>query len=340
MEELVYVSPGKLEWRETPAPRIESGSAALVRPLAVATCDLDVDVIRGRVPYLEGPYPFGHEGVAEVVEIGDDVTTVQPGDVVVVPFQICCGDCKACRAGHTGNCTSVPRGSSYGLGALGGSWGGFLSDVVSVPYADAMLVRLPDGIDPVGVASASDNLPDAWRTVGPPLAEQPGADVLVVGGGAPSIGLYAVALARALGAGSVDYADRSPERAVLAESLGARIVERDGARRIGRYAITVDASSHPEGLAATLRSTAADGICTSVGIYYTETTPVPLLEMYTKGITFKTGRTHARPAIPEVLALVADGRLEPGRVTSRTAAWADAVDALADPPTKLVLTRP
>lgn len=339
MQELVYVSPGKLEWRAAPAPQIESGKGALVRPLAVSTCDLDVGVIRGLVPLLEGPYPFGHEGIAEVVDIGDDVTTVRPGDRVVVPFQISCGECDACRAGHTGNCTSVPRGSSYGLGALGGAWGGFVSDLVSVPYADAMLVPLPDGVDPVAVASASDNLPDAWRTVGPTLAEHPGADVLVVGGGAPSIGLYAVAMAVALGAGSVDYADRNPERAALAESLGARVVERDGARRIGRYPVTVDASSDPDGLAATLRSTAADGVCTSVGIYYTETTPVPLLEMYTKGITFKTGRTHARPAISEVLALVADGRLDPGRVTSRTAAWADAADALADPPTKLVLTR-
>jgi alcohol dehydrogenase len=67
-----------------------------------------------------------------------------------------------------------------------------------------MLVKIPIGIDPLAIASASDNIPDGWRTVGPQLAADPGAEVLVVGGdaGPNSIGLYATGFAVALERGA------------------------------------------------------------------------------------------------------------------------------------------
>ena len=85
----------------------------------------------------------------------------------------------------------------YGFGAVGRDSGGFLSDVVRVPWADHMLVPLPDGLDPVAVASASDNIPDAWRTVGPAAREgarrhRAGRRAVRAPG---SIGLYAAGIA-------------------------------------------------------------------------------------------------------------------------------------------------
>ncbi|MBH9879285.1 dehydrogenase, partial [Clostridioides difficile] len=65
------------------------------------------------------PFPFGHECVGEVVEIGEGVTTVAPGDRVVVPFQIACGECPRCRRGTTASCEAVPQAASYGLGRGG-----------------------------------------------------------------------------------------------------------------------------------------------------------------------------------------------------------------------------
>ena len=88
-----------------------------------------------------------------------------------------------------------------------------------------------------------------------------------------------------------------------------------------------------------MRSTEPDGICTSIGIYFSETTPVPLLEMYTRGITFKTGRVHARTCIPDVLSLAAEGRIHPERVTGAVAAWDDAAEALAHHTVKTVIVR-
>src|SRR5207302_1160221 len=120
-----------------------------------ALCDLDHPMIVGETPFPT-PIALGHECVAEVLAAGPAVESVAPGDVVVVPFQISCGECDRCRRGLTGSCEPMPDVSMYGFGSFGGSWGGMLTDVVRVPYADAMLIRVPDGVEPVALASASD----------------------------------------------------------------------------------------------------------------------------------------------------------------------------------------
>ncbi|HEX8053631.1 MAG TPA: alcohol dehydrogenase catalytic domain-containing protein, partial [Thermoleophilaceae bacterium] len=211
MRQLEITGVRSVEWREAPEPALGGDGEAIVRPLAVALCDLDSAFLTGAVPVGDG-FPFGHECVAEVVEVGDGVESVRPGDVVVVPFQISCGACEACEAGHTGSCRTVPRGSAYGMKPLGGDWGGALADRLRVPFADAMLVPLPDGLEPAAVASVADNVPDGFRTVAAPLAATPGAEVLVVGGFARSVGLYATAAAVALGASRVVYADTDEGR--------------------------------------------------------------------------------------------------------------------------------
>ncbi|MDY7104930.1 MAG: alcohol dehydrogenase catalytic domain-containing protein [Actinomycetota bacterium] len=338
MQRLVLKGAGEVAWEDVAEPTLPSDDAAIVRPLTLATCDLDVAVLQGRYP-LEGPYPFGHEGVAEVVEVGAAVTTVTPGDRVIVPFQISCGRCVPCRRGRTGNCAAHPPMTTYGLGPLGGlDWGGLAADLAAVPHADAMLVALPDGVAPTTAASCSDNVPDAWRCVGPQLAEEPGAEVLVVGGdgGSNSIGLYAAGLAITLGAARVVYLDDDADRLAVAETFGAQVI--DGPpRRIGSFPITVDAAGSEAGLRCAIESTSRDGTCTSAAVYLNDPS-LPLLGMYTRCCTFHTGRAHARAALPGVLDAVAAG-FDPSLVTSTVADWDDAVDALADPPMKLVLSR-
>ena len=339
MRELVFAGPRSLQWREAPEPRLSSDDGALVRPLAVSTCDLDGLIVAGASPF-PAPFPLGHECVAEVLEVGDRVGSLTPGQLVSVPFQISCGTCEACVAGRTSNCAEVPFMSTYGFGPAVDRWGGFLSDVVEVPFAEHMLVPVPEGLEPAAVASASDNLSDAWRAVGPALAELPGADVLVVGGAGPgSIGLYAAGVAVALGSRSVLYVDGDPARRETAARLGAQTLA-EKPKRVGPYPITVDASGDPQGLKLALRSTSPDGVCTSTAIYFGEQPALPLLEMYTKGITFRTGRVNARSAMPHVLGLAAGGHMHPELVTTRRVGWEDAPAALADGDwTKLVIER-
>lgn len=138
---------GRFVWRSVPSPPLPGPDGALVHPIAVATCDLDRAVVLGHSPFPL-PLHFGHECVAEVVQVGDQVTDFRPGQRVVVPFQISCGRCRHCQTGHTGSCVTVPPLSMYGFGVGGGHWGGALSDVLAVPYADAMLVSLPKGSSP------------------------------------------------------------------------------------------------------------------------------------------------------------------------------------------------
>jgi threonine dehydrogenase-like Zn-dependent dehydrogenase len=341
MRQLMFIEPHKLEWQDAPEPSLQTAEDALVRPLAVITCDIDGPTIRGETPLaMMGPYPFGHEFVARVAAVGEAVRTVSVGDLVSVSFQICCGTCARCRAGLTGSCQSVPPRSMFGFPlGLGGAWGGALSDSMRVPFADHMLVKLPDGVAPRSLASLSDNLPDGWRTVGPHLREHPGADVLIVAGSGHSIALYAAAIAVALGAGRVDFIDTDPTRLALAQRLGAMPIEGPPPRRAGQYPITVDASADADGLACALRSVAPGGVCTSIGIYYADTVPLPLLDMYGSGVRFHTGRANARADMPEVLALVQSGRLRPELVTSETVPWDAAAEALAEPSMKPVFVR-
>jgi threonine dehydrogenase-like Zn-dependent dehydrogenase len=341
MRQLTYEEVGRYAWREVPDPEITAPEQALVRPLVVACCDLDVAVAQGRAPLPPG-YAVGHEGLAEVVAVGDGVSGVRAGDRVVVPFQISCGACRECRRGATGSCASVPLMAMYGLGPLAGlNGGGFMSDLVLVPYADAMLIAVPDAVEPVAIASLSDNIPDGWRAVGPYAAELARLDpadrrVLVVG--RLSIGLYAAALAVALGA-QVDYVDTDRERLAAAEKLGAAVHDRPKPDKSwDPYPVTAHTSADPSVLAATLRATWADGVCTDTGIYYQPTVEMPMLQIFTRGVRFVTGRVNARAAIPQVLQLLAGGcDLSPA--VDRVVAWEDAPAAWPTMTGKTVFTR-
>jgi alcohol dehydrogenase len=209
-----------------------------------------------------------------------------------------------------------------------------------VPFADAMLVKVEPGSG--RLASCADNVPDGWRTVAPHLEKQPGAPVLILGGAGPgSIPLYAVGVARALGS-DVRYVDFDKRRLEIADSLGAEALEipaqGEYPKNFGKYAITVDGTANESGLACAIRSTDAGGVCTSTGIYFTPVA-MPLLEMYGTGVTFITGRVHARASLDAVLGLVNSGKLQPEKVTTETAPWDDAIDALKGYTTKLVITR-
>ncbi len=338
MRQLTFLRPGAFEWRDVPAPRLTCDTDAIVRPIAVARCDLDLYIATGVVRFA-GPIAFGHEAVAEVVEAGD-AAGVAPGTKVVVPFQLSCGRCDNCRRGFTGTCEAYPWLTAYGLARPGAlDRGGALSDLMHVPFADHMLVPLPAGVDPVAAASAADNIPDGWRAVAPQLAERPGASVLVIGGLAQSVALYAAGAAVALGAGRVLYLDDDAGRRERALSLGAAaqpLALAEGRSPEEQFEIVVEGAGTPEALAYAVRSTARNGRLTSVSIHLSQTTPVPLTEAYYKGLRFETGRVDARARLPAVLDCIACGGLHPEHVTHRVLPFAKAGDAMADPGPKLV----
>lgn len=338
MRQLTFIAPGQFEWRDVPAPVVADRRHAVVRPLAVARCDLDTFIATGFVP-MAGPFAFGHEAVAEVVDAAEE-TGFRPGDRVVVPFQISCGECPSCLRGFTASCRAVPPYSSFGLAGNGRKeFGGALADLMLVPFADHMLVRLPEGVAPLAAASAADNIPDGWRAVAPQLAQRPGASVLVVGGKARSVGLYAAGAAVALGAGRVLYLDDDADRRARALAMGAEAEPLSlGAGREPReqFEIVVEAAGDPAALAFAVMSCAPDGLLTSVAIHLDRATPVPLTGAYYKGINLQISRASARHHLPDVLGCMACGKLHPEHVTHRTVSFAEAGDAMTDDGPKLV----
>jgi threonine dehydrogenase-like Zn-dependent dehydrogenase len=338
MESLHFITPGAFEWREVPAPRLAADTDAVVRPIAVARCDLDLYIATGVVP-LPGPFAFGHEAVAEVVDAGPAAGVV-PGQRVIVPFQLSCGRCDACRRGLTGSCDAYPPLANYGLG--GGArtdYGGALAGAMHVAFADHMLVPLPAGLDPVAVASACDNIADGWRGVAPQLAARPGASVLVLGGLAQSVGLYAAGAAVAQGAGRVLYLDDDPGRCAAAAAMGAETAAFTGASPREPFEIVVEAAGSAAALGFAIRSAARNGVVTSVAIHLSRETPLPLTDAYYKGLTLTVARVDSRTHLPGVVDCLACGRLHPEHVTHRIARFADAGDAMADPGPKLVFVR-
>lgn len=369
MRELNFLSTGTLKWMEREDPVLITGDDAIVRPIVVSRCDGDtlplhhrvsramqvglktgiidpsVGSICGTIPF-KGPFAIGHEAIAEIVAVGPDVTGLDVGDKVVVPWSVSCGTCALCMRGLTSKCLTTRDGSTlaaYGFGPTSGSYGGMVSDLLRVPFASHMLVPLPAGLDPLRVAAASDNLSDAWRTVVPHLRQLPGATVLVLGGGAKSIGLYAAGLAAAHGAGAVDYLDTSDNRLERADKLGANAQRstRNGAVPNGRgYDIVVEASSRTSGVRRAIRATAPGGVCTAVGYYVATNTAVPLMHMYANDITLHLGVSHPRAVLPELLDWINTNDFPAEEVTSSLASFDDAPQAYSERTTKLVLHRP
>jgi alcohol dehydrogenase len=306
MRALIASPGGRLRWREVPAPSSPGPDGAIVHPIASSTCDLDCPLVLGATQ-LALPLHLGHECVAEVVAVGERVSNVKAGDRVIVPFQINCGRCAPCQAGRTGNCASVPPVSMYGMGLAAGHWGGAFSDQLAVPYAEAMLVALPNSIAPIAAASVADNVCDAYRHIAPhlpALLEQDAeTEVLILGATDPktlftaSLPLYTVLIARAYGARNITFADARPGIRSHAERLGASALHPRGLRRRPPTPLVIDLNTNP-GLA--LAHTAPDGICTSSGGLH-RSARVPLLRMYTRNAAFYVGRTHVRALIPRVL---------------------------------------
>ena len=336
MRALIANPGGKFEWSDVPAPPPPGPLAAIVHPIAVATCDLDRAMGLGRTPFPL-PMHFGHECVADVIAVGEQVTTVRPGDRVVVPFQISCGNCDKCRVGLTSNCAAVPPISMYGFGIVGGHWGGAFSDQLTVPFADGMLVPLPDGIDPVAAASVADNVSDGYRTIAahlPGLLERsPDTDVLILsdlGRSTPfsaSVALYAGMTALALGAREVHFLDRREHVRNEARTLALSAHRPGELRLLPKAPLVVDCTGINAGPRIGLRHTAPDGICVSPG-GLTRSARIPIAEMYGRNASFHLARSHARTNIPLVLDLMLAGKLHPERVTTATGALDDAPSAI------------
>lgn len=342
MRQLTYVGGSTIEWWDVPEPKLQDDRDALVRPLAVTRCDLDLTIVGGRSG-LAGPFALGHETAGIVTDIGGAVKGFKPGDLVIVPFQISCGECARCRRGHTNACTSVPFRSSYGLKPVCGvEYGGALSDLLRVPFADHMLVRQPAGHALSQTAGLADGATDAFSAVAHWLRQRPGAEVLVIGGFGQSLSMFLVQAALGCGARRVVYLDDDTMRLAKAKSLGAEVHEAPKGLMmdpIGVFPIVMEAAATDASILLAIRSTEPNGVCQRMYGDFKELTPVPLRHMYGVGVTLRISRVNVRAEMPACVDHVTCGHFHPEHVITRKIRFEDAHEAIGDPTIRVAFVR-
>jgi glutathione-independent formaldehyde dehydrogenase len=233
---VVYQGAGKVTVENLDYPKLvldeQNGRklqhGAILKVLATNICGSDQHMVRGRTTAPAG-LTLGHEITGEVVEIGQDVEFVKEGDLVSVPFNIACGRCRNCKAGHTGVCENVNparAGAAYGYVDMGG-WHGGQARYVVVPYADFNLLKIPADRDTVmaklpDLAMLSDIFPTGYhgaRTAGVTT----GSTVYVAGAG--PVGLACATACFLLGAAVVIVGDMVGERLQQARSFGCETID-------------------------------------------------------------------------------------------------------------------
>ncbi len=338
MRAMYYDGKGGLEWRDDPEPVLEAGTDAIVRPVAVSTCDFDQAIMSRPIPGAENPFAIGHEGVGEVVDVGPAVTTLRPGDIVGICHHLSCGRCDRCADGHPEHCrTTTANGPAVFGVPVGTDYGGLFSELVRVPFADYTLMALPPDVSAIEAVSIGDNLTDAWRLIVPHLRRRPGADVLIMSTG--SCGLYAADIARAYGAGRVRYLDRDESRLALAEQFGAETGGLEGfSPDEHKYGITLNASDSTTALKNAVLATAPGGHCENMAFFFREV-EMPLLAMHLNCVHFRSSVANTRVHMAEVMQLLSSGRIDPRAVQTALHPLESAVEVMPDAGFKPVFTQ-
>jgi threonine dehydrogenase-like Zn-dependent dehydrogenase len=320
----VIHAPGDVRVEERDTPEIINPTDAVIRTVAACVCGSDLWDYRGINP-VTGPTPMGHEYVGVVEEIGDQVTTVKPGQFVIGSFFASDNTCEICRAGYQGSC--VHR--EY-VGA-----GGAQAELLRVPLADGTLVATPEqpaeDLIP-SLLAASDVLGTGW--FGAVAAEAgPGKTVAVVGDGA--VGLLAVLAAKQLGAQRIIAMSRHEARQKLAEEFGATdiVAERGDAGvakikqltgGLGAHSV-IEAVGTQESTMQAIRSTRPGGHVGYVGVAHG--VQLPGEELFYSHVHLHGGPAPVRRFLPELVDLILRRAIDPGKVFDLTLPLDQAAEA-------------
>jgi threonine dehydrogenase-like Zn-dependent dehydrogenase len=227
-----WMGKNKLQVQQVPDPKILNQHDAIVKITSTAICGSDLHLFGGFVPTMESGDVLGHEFMGEVVEVGRNVTKLQKGDRVVVPFPIACGACFSCQRKMYSLCENsnpnagiaeMMMGHSpagvFGYSHMLGGFAGGQAEYARVPFADVGPLKVPEGMPDEKVLFLSDILPTAY--MGAEMCDIEPGDTIAVWGAGP-VGLLAMKCAYLLGAERVIAIDKVPYRLQMArEKAGA-----------------------------------------------------------------------------------------------------------------------
>ena len=311
MRGAVMYSPGDVRVEERDKPQIVDPTDAIIRVSASCVCGSDLWFYRG-VEELDWPAPMGHEYVGVVEEVGDEVTSIKPGQFVIGSFWASDNSCEICRSGYQSACVNrVP------MGAMGAQ-----AEWLRVPLADGTLVATPgmpeDDLIPSLVA-ASDVLGTGWFAAVAAEAG-PGRTVAVVGDGA--VGLLGVLAPKQLGAERIIAMSRHESRQRLAREFGATdIVEargEDGVAAIreltnglGAHSV-IEAVGTQESMMQAIRSTRPGGSVGFVGVGHG--VELSGADLFWSLVHLHGGPAPVRRFLPELIDLIWRREIDPGKV--------------------------
>jgi 2-desacetyl-2-hydroxyethyl bacteriochlorophyllide A dehydrogenase len=316
--------------QERPEPELRARDDAIVAVQASGICGSDLHIYHGRVK-IEPGFTIGHEYVGTVIAAGEDVTRVSVGDRVLGCFQAACGTCFFCLRGAFHKCD---RARVFGHGALLGDLQGTQADQALVPMANLTLRRVPDGVCDEVALFAGDVMGTGYHAVYE-SGVRPGDSVAVLGLG--PVGLCAVQVAIAAGAGPVYAIDSVEARLAVARQFGAVPVHlteqrprdevRAGTEKRG-VDVAIDAVGHPDALDMAVRLTRKAGRVFAIGVY-AEPCQVHMGLVWIKALTLGTGHANVIAHVDRVLGMLAAGTLDPSPLVSAHMSLEEAPEAYA-----------
>jgi threonine dehydrogenase-like Zn-dependent dehydrogenase len=316
MKAAVYHGPRDIRVETVPDPQLQKGSDAIVRVVNAAICGSDLWPYRGVAQRQPGSR-IGHEFIGVVEEAGSALTAFKRGDVVAAPFTYSDNACDYC---HAGIYTSCRHGGFWGGAGEDGGQGEF----VRVPFADATLRPIPEAVanDKDKRASAL-TLTDVMSTGHHGCVRAgvtAGSTVAVIGDGA--VGLCAIISAKRSKAARIFAIGHHESRLELARTFGATDVidsrDPDAAQKIidatdGGVLAVVEAVGSQATIDFGVSIVRPGGTLAFVGVPHGVST-FDAGKLFDNNVTIAGAIAPTRAYIDELMADVADGRINPGLV--------------------------
>src|ERR687893_2685256 len=318
MRATVMFEAGDVRIEDVPDPSIVEPTDALIRVTRACICGSDLHPYH-QMERSETGTRMGHEAIGVVEAVGDDVRTLNVGDLVVMPFAYSDGTCEFCQKGLNTACVHVGFFGNPG-------YDGAQAEAVRVPYADGTLFVLPVGEDDALMPSLL-TLSDVMGTghhAAVVAGVGPGKTAAVVGDGA--VGLCGVIAAKRLGAEQI-IMGRHEDRIALAKEFGATdVVSERGEEAVERVReltggfgahSVLECVGYSQAMETAIKIARPGGAVGRVGVPQDETLPGSMPAFF-GNLHITGGPAPVRAYLDELLPEVLEGRIDPGRVLDRT----------------------
>ncbi len=335
MKAVVLKEIGKIHLEETREPVLQDSGDALVRVTLAGICGSDLHIVQGRDPGIRMDTIMGHEFIGIVEEAGSAVEGLKPGDRVLSPFTVNCGECFFCKRNIPARCV---RSFCFGfVSEEGNGLEGSQAELVRVPLASSTLLALPaQRNDGAGLADQEalflgDIFSTAYSTAEGGSIQKD--DTVVVVGCGP-VGLLCILAAKLFEPANIVAVDSIEYRLAKAREFGAITVDPKPENVLqlveeltdGRGADAVlEAVGHPSALDLAIHVVRPAGVVSIAGYHTQSTYSLPIQKAYTKNLTLKIGRCNARKYMQKLLPLILDNRVPLTSIITHTLPLSDAV---------------